>query len=130
MNVVIPYESLKNDFNWNVIYISNYSYHYFKLNYSDDCCTLENVYIRVPQQDSQYSDFIDTFAEFRRKLYNRCLCNITSKINNVEHNMKNNMQSESTITSDNKPLFIRINNIKINDNVISLNYDNIYQRLF
>ena len=125
MNIVLPYEVLKEDFNWNVMYIKNYSYQYFKINYSDMNCIIENAYIKVPNIKTHPEDFLDftkIFAEFKRLIFNRCKAILESKEYILDTNKLLDNDLVSVSTSD---LFIRINNIQINDNVISLNYDNI-----
>ena len=125
----MPYSILENDFNWNIMYIKNYSYEYFKINYSDLNCVLENVYICIPDSEKnpeEYSRFESNFVDFKWTLFNRCKSILpkneyTFKINEVK---TRNLSSNNI--SDN-PSLIRINNVQVNDNVITLNYDNIYE---
>lgn len=125
MNIVLPYEVLKKDFNWNIMYIKNYSYDCFKINYSDMNCIIENAYISVPNIKTHPEDFLDfshMFNEFNRLIFNRCKSIISPK----DYMMDTNKLLNNVLSNSNSDLVIRINNIQINDNVISLNYDNIY----
>ena len=126
MNIIIPYKSLEDLFNWNIMYISNYSNEYFKINYSDSCCILENVYVSIPNHNSnpdEFYEFQKIFDNFKLSLFNRCK-NCLLKNNDEQ---VYSFQTSNDIDKTNAPLMIRINNIKVNDNVICLNYDNIYQ---
>ena len=119
MNIVIPYKSLENLFNWNIMYISNYSNEYFKINYSDSCCVLENVYISIPENPTDFQNYQKMFEEFKSSLFHRCRMMLPKKDTDYIFQTTNN-------DDESMPSLIRINNIKINDNVICLNYDNIY----
>lgn len=123
MNIVISYDSLEKLFNWNIMYISNYSHEYFKINYSDSCCVLENVYINIPHPDvnpDKFKEFENLFETFKISLFNRCKMSMTSNKQDYI------FETSNVIDITNVPKYIRINNIKVNDNVICLNYDNIY----
>jgi len=129
MNIVVPYQVFSNLFNWNIMYIKNNSHEYFKINYSDDGCILENVYIRVPDIKSfpdDFKDFMNKFEDFKEAIFNRCRATLvpTASITDTYDSYK--FTTANTIETTNTPKMIRINNVRINDNVISLNYDNIY----
>ena len=120
MNIVIPYDSLKNYFNWNIMLIENYSAEYFKINYSDNCCILENVFVSIPDIKSteDFRAFKKIFDDFKMSLFNRCCAALDG--NNYQ------FKTSSVFDESNVPKIIKINNIQFNDNVICLNYDNIY----
>lgn len=129
MNIVIPYKSLENLFNWNIMYILNYSNEYFKINYSDSNCVLENVYVKIPRDPDELQEFRVLFEEFKTSIFNRCRMTLPKKeVDYIFNTTSNKIDSDlgSDESSSTMPSMIRINNIKINDNVICLNYDNIY----
>lgn len=120
MNIIIPYNSFKNHLNWNIILVENYSSEYLKINYSDNCCIIENIYIRIPEIKNvqEFQAFKKIFDDFKMSIFNRCCVSLDR--NNYEFKTSN-MFHENNI-----PKIIKINNIYFNDNVICLNYDNIY----
>lgn len=120
MNIIIPYSSLKNHFNWNIMLIENYTTEYFKINYSDNSCILENVYVKIPEikTNEDFQEFKNLFDNFKMSVFNRC-CAVLNK-NNYE------FKTTTFLDQNNMPKIIKINNINFNDNVICLNYDNIY----
>lgn len=120
MNIIIPYSSFENYFNWNIMLIENYTSLYFKVSYSDNHCVLDNVFVEIPQitTPEDLQKFKKIFDDFKMSLFNRCCAALDG--NNYEFKTSN-------IFDDNKlPKIIKINNIRCNDNVICLNYDNIY----
>ena len=128
MNIVIPYKSLENLFNWNIMYILNYSNEYFKINYSDSNCVLENVYVKIPHNPDELQEFHVLFEEFKTSIFNRCRMTLPKKEKDYVFQTTSNSSDPSLDESSSTlplPSMIRINNIKINDNVICLNYDNI-----
>lgn len=120
MNIIIPHSSLNNYLNWNIILIETYTYEYFKVNYSDNCCILENVYVRIPEIKTieDFKAFKKIFDDFKMSMFNRCCAALDR--NNYE------FKTSSILDETNIPKIIKINNINFNDNVICLNYDNIY----
>lgn len=127
MNIVIPYKSLENLFNWNIMYILNYSNEYFKINYSDSNCVLENVYVKIPRDPDELQEFRVLFEEFKTSIFNRCRMTLPKKeVDYIFNTTSNKIDSDPGSDESTLPSMIRINNIKINDNVICLNYDNIY----
>ena len=120
MNIIIPCNSLKNHLNWNIMLIENYSSEYFKINYSDNCCILDNVYVQIPQikTTEEFQAFKKLFDDFKMSIFNRCSASLDR--NRYE------FKTSSILDENNMPKIIKINNINLNDNVICLNYDNIY----
>ena len=120
MNITIPYDSFKNHFNWNIILIETYTNEYFKINYSDNYCILENIYVKIPEitNADEFQAFKKIFDDFKMSVFNRCCAALDG--NNYE------FKTSNVFDENNLPKIIRINNIKFNDNVICLNYDNIY----
>lgn len=120
MNIIIPFSSFKNYLNWNIMLIENYSSEYFKINYSDNCCILENVYVKIPEIETNedFQSLKKTFDDFKMSVFNRCCAAL--------HGNNYTFETSSVLDQNNMPKIIKINNIQFNDNVICLNYDNIY----
>lgn len=121
MNIVIPYKAFNNYYNWNILYIDNTENDFFKINYSDLNCIIENIYVRIPNPISNYNEFqefLKIFDEFKTTIFNRC-CIVLPKKPYI-------LKSSNNIDENNSPKIIKIINIKLNDNVIYFNYDNIY----
>ena len=100
--------------------IENYTCEYFKINYSDKCCILENVYIKIPEikTNEDFQELKKVFDDFKMSVFNRCCVAL--------HGNNYSFKTSSVLDQNNMPKIIKINNIQFNDNVICLNYDNIY----
>ena len=120
MNIIIPFSSFKNHLNWNIMLIENYTCEYFKINYSDNCCILENVYVKIPEikTNEDFQELKKVFDDFKMSVFNRCCVAL--------HGNNYTFKTSSVLDQNNMPKIIKINNIQFNDNVICLNYDNIY----
>lgn len=131
MNITLPYKYFNNIYNWNLSLISNNSFEYFKLNYSDTFCTLENVYIKLPYDTKERDEFVKMFTYFKNTMHNRCSLALNKCLGHYTFISKDIAQllaeidAEKEKNNNTQNKFIRINNIRINNdnNSLILNID-------
>jgi len=119
MNVIIPYNDLKDIHNWQCC-LSYNNNNTFYIYFSDDNCVIDKIFIDFPSTLKERIEFLQYFKSFETNLLNRCCSHFENtndyKIISICDSLEKQFSSR----------YLRLNFVSLIDNEIKFNYEVIY----